>query len=405
MTTPPQQRSRLIAAFAAVALMAGAGGYYLAASRQGGPASAPAESGRKPLYYYDPMVPLEHYDNPASLSSMGMKTVAKYADTPPGPDAAPGVTVDPAAMQSLGIRLATATRGTLAGTLDVTGAIDFDQRDVAIIQARAAGFVQRVYDRAPGDVIRAGAPIADVLVPEWGGAQAEYDAVRRTGDPSLIAAARARLRLIGIPGGSTRGRGVTIVRSPIGGVIQTLDARAGVTLAAGQTLAQVNGLGTVWLNAAVPEVRAGDVRIGQTAIADLAGFPGERFTGRVIAVLPTTQVESRTLTVRVQLANRNGRLRPGMFATVHLGGTSSAALFVPSEAVIRTGKRTLVMLADGKGRFRPAEVRTGREAGGQTEILAGLNAGEKVVASGQFLLDSEASLTGVAARPIFGTAQ
>ena len=402
MTLTSLQRSQLAATFAAVALVAGAGGYYLAGTRNGAPVAGTPETPRKPLYYYDPMVPQEHYDNPDSLSSMGMKTVPKYADASSGPTAKPGVTVDPSAMQSLGIRLATATTGTLAGTLDVTGAIDFNQRDIAIVQARAAGFIQRVYGRAPGDIIRAGAPIADVLVPEWGGAQGEYEAVRKTGDPSLIAAARQRLRLIGIPGGVAGGRGMTTIRSPIGGVIQTLDARAGVTLAPGQTLAQVNGLGTVWLNAAVPEVRASAVKVGQTATADLAGFPGERFTGRVIAVLPTTQADSRTLTVRIELRNPGGRLRPGMFATVHLGGTSDTALLVPSEAVIRTGKRTLVMLADGNGRFRPAEVRIGREASGQTEILAGLASGEKVVASGQFLLDSEASLTGIAARPITG---
>ncbi|QBM75957.1 efflux RND transporter periplasmic adaptor subunit [Sphingomonas sp. AAP5] len=400
--TTSLQRSQLAATFAAVALVAGAGGYYLAGSRNGAPAAGAPDTPRKPLYYYDPMVPQEHYDNPDSLSSMGMKTIPKYADATSGQTAKPGVTVDPSAMQSLGIRLATATTGTLAGTLDVTGAIDFNQRDVAVIQSRATGFIQRVYGRAPGDIIRAGAPIADVLVPEWGGAQNEYEAVRKTGDPSLIAAAGQRLRLIGIPGGVAGGLGMTTIRSPIGGVIQTLDARAGVTLAPGQTLAQVNGLGTVWLNAAVPEVRASAVKVGQTANAELAGFPGERFTGRVIAVLPTTQADSRTLTVRIELRNPGGRLRPGMFATVHLGGTSDTALLVPSEAVIRTGKRTLVMLADGKGRFRPAEVRIGRDASGQTEILAGLAAGEKVVASGQFLLDSEASLTNVAARPITG---
>lgn len=400
MTLSSLQRSQLAAAFAATVLAAGAGGYYLAGS-QSAPSGASGPA-RKPLYYYDPMVPGEHYDNPDSLSSMGMKTIPKYADDSGGPTAAPGVSIDPSSMQSLGIRLATATNGSLAGSLDVTGAIDFNQRDVAIIQARAAGFIQRVYRLAPGDVVRAGAPIADVLVPEWGGAQGEYAAVAKTGDPALIAAARQRLRLLGAPGGATGGRGMTTIRSPISGVIGTLDARAGVTLAAGQTLAQVNGLGTVWLNAAVPEVRAADVRVGQTATAELAGFPGERFTGRVIAVLPTAQADSRTLTVRIELANRDGRLRPGMFATVHLGDTSRPALLVPSEAVIRTGKRTLVMLADGKGRFRPAAVRVGRDAGGQTEILAGLSAGEKVVASGQFLLDSEASLTGIAARPISG---
>ena len=132
----------------------------------------------------------------------------------------------------------------------------------------------------------------------------------------------------------------------------------------------------------------------------LAAFPGESFNGRVIAILPTTQADSRTLTVRMELANRGGRLRPGMFGTVILGDGGGQALLVPSEAVIRTGARTLVMLALADGRYRPAEVRTGREGGGKTEIVAGLAHGEKVVASGQFLLDSEASLTGVAARPV-----
>ena len=172
----------------------------------------------------------------------------------------------------------------------------------------------------------------------------------------------------------------------------------------GQTLAQVSGLGTVWLNAAVPEARAGDVRVGQNASTTLAGFPGERFAGRVIAILPTTQADSRTLTVRIELPNRDGRLRPGMFASVALGGDAKPALLVPSEAVIRTGRRTLVMLAAGDGRYHPAEVRIGREAGGETEILAGLSPGENVVVSGQFLIDSEASLSGIEARPIGGGA-
>ena len=124
----------------------------------------------------------------------------------------------------------------------------------------------------------------------------------------------------------------------------------------------------------------------------------------MIAILPTTQADSRTLTVRIELPNRDGRLRPGMFASVALGGDAKPALLVPSEAVIRTGRRTLVMLAAGDGRYHPAEVRIGREAGGETEILAGLSPGENVVVSGQFLIDSEASLSGIEARPIGGGA-
>ena len=372
---------------------------WIAPGASSGPAAS-SESGKKILYYYDPMVPLEHYAKPG-VSSMGMPTQPKYAGDESG-GGPPTVNVDPGAEQNLGIRVVTATTGALAGALDVTGAIDFNQRDIAIVQARSTGFVQRVYHRAPGDVIAAGAPIADLLVPEWGGAEAEFRAVRRTGDRALTAAAGQRLRLLGIPAGQTGRRGLTTVRSPIGGVIQTLDARAGVTLAQGQTLAQINGLGTVWLNAAIPEAQAGQVRVGQSVTADLTAFPGEPFGGRVIAVLPTASTESRTLTVRIELANRGYRLRPGMFATVHLSNDARPALLVPSEAVIRTGKRVLVMLAEKKGHYRPAEVRIGRDAGGQTEILAGLGEGEKVVASGQFLLDSEASLSGIPARPIGG---
>lgn len=392
-----------------IALVAGGAGYWVG---QHGPvpseADAPARA-RKILYWYDPMVPAEHYDNPNSLSSMGMKTIPKYADEAPAGMATPGVSIDPAARQNLGLRVATAGVGSLPASLTVTGTIDFNQRNVAIVQARSGGFVTRVYGRAPGDVIGTGAPIADLQLPEWGGAQGEFLAVRRLGKPELTAAARQRLRLMGMSDGlisqverTGRTNGTVTITSPIGGVIQTLDARTGVTLAQGQTLAQVTGIGSVWLNAAVPEVQAGTIRIGQGASATLAAFPGETFSGRVIAVLPTAQAESHTLTVRIELANPADRLRPGMFAIVALGGDQRQALLVPSEAVIRTGARTLVMLALNDGRYRPAEVRTGREGGGETEILRGLGAGEKVVASGQFLLDSEASLTGIAARPLEG---
>jgi Cu(I)/Ag(I) efflux system membrane fusion protein len=201
---------------------------------------------------------------------------------------------------------------------------------------------------------------------------------------------------------SGRTNGTSTITSPISGVIQSLDARAGGTLAQGQTLAQISGLGSVWLNAAVPEAQAGSIRNGQLATASLSAFPGEKFSGRVVAILPTAQVESRTLTVRIELTNRNGRLRPGMFASVELANGGGQALVVPSEAVLRTGTRTLVMLAQGNGRFRPAVVRTGREGGGKVEILQGLRPGEKIVASGQFLLDSEATLAGVVARPLEG---
>jgi Cu(I)/Ag(I) efflux system membrane fusion protein len=395
---------QLAMAALALTLVAGAGGYGLA--RLGQPSAAPAPqakaSERRILYWYDPMLPAERYPGPGK-SSMGMDLIPKYAEE----TGEAGVRVDPASLQNLGGRVVAVTRGILPSGLTATGVVDFNQRDVAIVQARAAGFVQRVYNRAPGDLVGAGAPLADVLVPEWGGAQAEYLAVRRTGDAPLARAARQRLVLLGMSDGlidqverTGRPRTVVTISTPTGGVIRTLNVRAGMTVTAGQTLAEVNGLGTVWVNAAVPEAFAGQVRSGSPVSVTLAAFPGETFAGRVSTLLPEAQGETRTLTARIELSNRGGRLRPGMFATVQLGATDGPALLVPSEAVIRTGRRTLVMLALDGGRYRPAEVRTGREAGGRTEILAGLAEGEKIVASGQFLIDSEASLAGVAARPI-----
>ena len=392
----------------AAVLIAGGGGYWIGQRGQGEAPTGATSNARKILYYYDPMFPNQKFDKPGKSPFMDMQLEPKYADEGGGATA-PGISVDPAARQSLGIRVVAAEMGSLAATFDVNGTVDFNQRDVAIVQARSGGFVERVYRLAPGDVIRAGAPIADLQLPEWGSAQTEYLSVKRLGRPDLTAAARQRLRLMGMPEAviaqvdrSGRTSGTVTVRAPIGGVVQTLGARAGVTLAEGQTLAEISGLGTVWLNAALPEAQSGAVQVGQRATAKLTAFPGEAFGGRVVAILPTAAADSRTLTVRVELANRGGRLRPGMFASVALGGDASPALLVPSEAVIRTGTRSIVMLETGDGRYHPAEVQTGREGGGKTEILRGLVAGEKVVASGQFLLDSEASLTGIAVRPLDG---
>lgn len=398
-------RGGLLGAAAVLALVAGAIGYGVARTGNPSTASAPAPSQGRILYWYDPMLPAEHHDGPG-LSSMGMKMIPKYADSAAGPSA-PGVAIDSGSVQRLGARIVPVERGSLANAVSATGSIEFNDRNVAIVQARSAGFVQRVYARAPGDIVPAGAAIADVLAPEWGGAQAEYLAVRRTGNAGLIRAARQRMLLLGMSAGtvsaverSGRTQALTTITTPVGGVIKTLGVRQGMTIAQGQTLAEVNGLGTVWLNAAVPEAVGGTVRPGMRVTASLPAFPGETFAGTVSAILPQADAASRTLTVRIELPNRGARLRPGMFASVALNQNSRAALLVPSEAVIRTGKRTLVMVAGEGGRFQPAEVRTGAEGGGKTEILEGLSEGEKVVASGQFLIDSEASLSGIEARPL-----
>ncbi|MBS0316863.1 MAG: efflux RND transporter periplasmic adaptor subunit, partial [Proteobacteria bacterium] len=357
-------------------------------------APAANTAGRKVLYWYDPMMPNQHFDKPGKSPFMDMQLVPKYADEGGG---AGGVRIDPDMAQNLGIRLASVQRGTFDAPIDVVANVLFNDRDVAVVQARSGGFVQRVYARAPGDVIARGAPLADLLVPEWGGAQGEFLAVLRTGDKSLIDAARERLTLLGMPPGliarverTGTSHDTFTITAPIGGVIQSLDVREGMTIAAGMTLAKINGLSTVWLEAAVPESQGGLVSVGHPAEAHLAAYPGETFKGKVIAVLPQTDTASRTLKVRVELPNRDGRLKPGMFAQVRLQtGKTQPVLMIPTEAVIRTGVRNVVIVAQNGGRYAPVEVRLGQEAAGKTAILAGLSEGQKVVASGQFLIDSE----------------
>ena len=402
------RNKRLGVAMGALLLVGvGVGAGIVVAPRLDGAGGETAEGAgeREILYWYDPMVPNERYPGPGK-SSMNMDTIPKYADEG-GSSATPGVRIDPALAQNLGVRYATARRGDLEGDLSATAIIGYNERDIAVVQSRADGFVQRVYNRAPGDVVAAGAPLVDLLIPSWGGAQTEYLAVRRTGNTPLIQAARQRLVLLGMSEGviasverSGRARNTITISTPTGGVIKTLSVRAGMSVAQGMTLAEINGLSTVWVNAAIPEALANQLRAGQSVEVALAAFPGERFTGRLTALLPELVGDSRTITARIEMANRGGRLRPGMFGRITFGGGSTSALLVPTEAVIRTGERDIVMLALPEGRYQPAQVRIGREAGGQTEILAGLREGERIVASGQFLIDSEASLSGVTARPI-----
>ncbi len=389
----PRQRSWLAAA--AIALVGIATGYGLSLLGAGNGETAANTTCSNVLYWYDPMKPDQHFDKPGKSPFMDMQLVPKCAG---GEGAAAAVRIDPGLVQNFGIRTAIAEYGVLEPETTVTGTIAYNGRDVAVIQPRSGGFVQRTYGHAPQDVVRRGAPLADLLVPEWGGAQQEYLAVARSGDAALTKAVRERMRLLGMPEGTPRST-YTIV-APVSGAITQLGVRPGMTVAAGQTLAEISGLDPIWLEAAVPEIQAGDARLGQPISATLTAFPGEVFGGRIIAILPSAQTESRTITVRAELRNPGLKLRSGMFAEVALTPERREALLVPSEAVIRTGERTLVMLAQLKGGYRPAEVQIGREANGKTEVLAGLAPGEKVITSGQFLLDSEASLAGLDIRPI-----
>ena len=385
-----------------------------AASAIAAASATDAKQERKVMYWYDPMVPMQKFDKPGKSPFMDMQLVPKYADESggTGAGAGPAVTVSSQAVQSLGVRLATVEKISVAATIDAVGSLQLSERDVSIVQARSGGFVERVYAHAPGDVIAAGAPLVDLLLPEWVAAQREFLAVKAMGDEAITAAARQRLALLGMPAaviaqversGQTQG-GYTVT-APSGGVIAELMVRAGMTVSQGVSLARINGLGTVWLEVAVPEAQAGAVRPGQGAEARLVAYPGEVFQGKVAAILPESSRDSRTLRVRIELPNPAQRLKAGMFAQVALRGPQTEAIVVPSEAVIRTGKRAVVYVVDAPGRYRPVEIGIGAEVGGNLVVQRGLESGQQVVASSQFLIDSEASMRGVVpAAPMANTA-
>ncbi len=365
------------------------------ASAQGG--------GKKVLYWYDTMVPQQHFDKPG-LSPMGMQMVPKYADDGAAKDV---VRIDPATVQNLGVRTAPVERRVLASAIRVPGTITWDLRQAITISARTDAVVSKLDVRAPYTAVKTGEPLAQLLAPQWSSALAEYAALQHAQSADakdLRAAARERLQVMGLTPAdiqsSRHGAGAAItLHAPQAGVVTTLDVREGQRVSAGQTLMTVNGLSTVWIEAALPQAAAGTVRSGTPVVVTVDALPDRSFHGTVETVLPDVDPMTRTQRARIVLANPEGALSPGMFATVQLLPAQGEALpVVPDDALIATGTHTRVILAEGNGHFRAVAVRTGRAAGGYTEILDGLSGGEKVVVSGQFLIDSEASLSGALER-------
>lgn len=402
-----------LVAFAAAAL-SGAG--YLAGARhavQAGSASAATTSaagdktdpktGRKVLYWHDPMVPKQHFDKPGKSPFMDMQLEPVFAD-----DAGTsGIRIDPGLQQNLGIRYATARRQSIAEGFDAVGTTQFDESRSDVVQSRVTGYIDHLYAGAPMQRIAKGAPIASLFVPDWLAPQEEYLALKRSGmDSSMLEAARARMRAMSIPDGvvanlDRTGKAQThiVLTSPETGVVSELNVRDGAMVTPGQTLAKVAGLSKLWLIVEIPESLALTVQPGMTVDAAFAGDPTQRFKGQIREILPGISTGSRTLQARLEIDNAAFKLTPGMLMRVRVGGQKPASrLLVPSEAVITTGKRTMVIVRNGDGRLQPVNVTIGKDAGDETEVLSGLADGDQVVASGQFLIDSEASLKSVLPR-------
>ena len=389
----------LAGAAALLALGYAAGRHFSATPR---PEVAAQGTQRKVLYWYDTMVPDQHFDHPG-LSPMGMQMVPRYADDDgAGKDV---VRIDPATVQNLGVRTTPVVRRVLAAQLDVPGTVGWNLRDATIVSARVDAVVERLAVRAPYTPVKAGQPLAELLAPAWTSAIDEYRALRQARSPdaqALRAASRQRLQALGLTAqdiASAREGRVT-VHAPRAGVVTTLAVRAGQQVNAGQTLMTLDDPSTVWVEAALPQAAAATVRVGTPVSVRAAAVPGREFHGRVETLLPDLDATTRTQRARIVLANPDHALSPGMFVDVMLQPPAGPAVpVVPNDAVIATGDTApRVIVAEGDGRFRPVTVRLGRSAGGYTAILGGLAGGERVVVSGQFLIDSEASLSGALQR-------
>jgi Cu(I)/Ag(I) efflux system membrane fusion protein len=371
-------------------------------ARSGTAAQAPAAPpSRTVLYWYDPMKPEVRFDRPGKSPFMDMDLVPKYADEAGGA----GVAIDPRMAQNLGVRTAAVETGTFWRRVDTAGSVQPDERRIVSVQSRVSGWIEHLHVRAVNDRVARGQALAEIYAPDLLAAQEEFLllAARQDGaeaDRQLADAARQRLSLLGLSdaqieqvrvGGKAQ-RSVGVY-APIAGIVQELGAREGAQVNPGMSLFTLLDLTAVWVMAEVPEDQLAWIGTGRPAKVRISAYPDQTFEGRVDFIYPGVNPGTRTVRARLSVPNAALKLKPGMLAEVTIfGGPKREVLLVPSEAVIRTGTRDVVIVADGAGAFRSVPVRVGLEGNGKTEVLEGLDPGQQVVVSGQFLLDSEANL-------------
>jgi Cu(I)/Ag(I) efflux system membrane fusion protein len=361
---------------------------------------------KKVLYWYDPMSPAQKFYKPGKSPFMDMQLIPKYATDDNAEDG--GVAISSQTVQNLGIRFEKAAMKSFGESLSAVGRIEPDERRIYVVQTRIPGFVERLSVRAVGDFVIKGQKIAEIYAPEILAAQQEYLALlpltQIDSDNTLKQAARDRLKLLGMSEGEIEAIAKSNKASPrfgvfatASGVVTELGIREGGQLMPGASLMQLSDLSNVWLIAEVTERDVAKMKVGLMAEVQFQSIPGETFTAKVSYLYPTLNDASRTLQVRIELPNKNYQLRPGMYANVNFTGQTHKAISIPSESVIETGQRKIVIIKNEHG-YHPVEIVTGQTLDNHTEVLKGIAEGDEVVSSGQFLIDSEASLSGVLVR-------
>jgi Cu(I)/Ag(I) efflux system membrane fusion protein len=380
--------------------------------------TAQPDSPRKILYYRNPMNPQVTADKP-SKDSMGMDYIPVYADAEnTGADS--GIRIDPRLVQNLGVRTGIVEKRAFSRSVRTVGTVLIDERGVSAFSPKVSGWLERLHAKAVGDVVERGQPLAEIYSPELLSAQEEYriavqasrkllgagDAAMHHETQDLVQAARERLRLLDIPAADiaalTQGKPAqrtVSLRAPYRGIVTELDVREGASVTPEMRLFTLADLSRIWVNVEVYANQLPWVKVGDPVELTLAFVPGRRWQGRIDYLYPTLNPQSRTVTARLLFDNPDGVLRPGMYANATIGAAErSTVLAVPREAVLRTGTQDSVILALGEGRFQPVMVHVGAENDDFVEIIDGLQAGQKIVLSGQFLLDAEANFQGAGAR-------
>jgi Cu(I)/Ag(I) efflux system membrane fusion protein len=310
-----------------------------------------------------------------------------------------GVALDRSAASRLGITFARASTQPMRSTIQLAGTLTYAEPRRAYVNARVSGWVEQLNADYVGKPVRAGDALLELYSPELVSAQDEYLAARRLGDSSLVAAARRRLSLwdiaekdldhLELTGTSRR---TLTIRAPRSGEIVEKMITDGQAVQPGENLFLIADRSVLWADIALPEMDAEHLRVGTPVSLTVTAMPGRRYSGKVTFIQPALDERTRTLTARIEVANRDGQLRPGMYATGEVSTSGSATLTVPLEAVIPTGTRNLVFVNRGDGSFIPREVVVGARGDSLVEIRQGLKPGDEVVASATYLLDSETNL-------------
>jgi RND family efflux transporter MFP subunit len=370
------------------------------------------ESGEKKIAYYkDPMHPWYTSDKPGKAPDCGMDLVPAYE----GESDTKGIKIDPVTVQNIGVRTEIAESRKLTKTIRATGKVDYDETKVYSVTTKIMGYVERLYVDYTGKTVRKGEVLMDLYSPELVTTQQEYlQAIRyqkelenssieeaRKGSEELVQSAMRRLLYWDIPESEIKAleeRGtpkktMTIV-SPVDGIVMDKMVLKGQNVMAGMTLYKIVDLSTVWILADVYQYELPWLEVGQPADIELSYLPGKAFSGTVSYIYPYLNMETKTVKVRIQLINTpNIEFKPEMYATVKLSSPLAInAVTVSDQAIIRTGERNIIVVALGGGYFEPRDVTLGVTADGYTQVLDGLRAGESIVTSSQFLIDSESNL-------------